>query len=122
MVGRSSDKLKKTNLIKIGCMGRSLVWMIRLFVKNIIHIFGVSILGGITWTLIDVPYSARVYNKATKSKKPVEYFVFREIALSLGRISILAVLLLLSLKLSFVVLPISFVIVAVLDLMQMFYI
>lgn len=121
LIGRYSDKLKKSSLIQLGCLGSSLIWIIRLFVKDILQIFGVSILGDIAWSLIDVPYTARVYNKAIKSKSLVEYFVFREIALSLGRILVLVALLLLSFKLSFTVLAVSFIIAAILNLLQMFF-
>jgi len=121
MIGSYSDKMSKISLIQIGSISHSIAWIMKLFVKNIIQIFGVGMLGGIAWTLVDIPYTARVYNKAKKSKKTVEYFVFREIALCVGRLGILAIMLILSFKVSYTVLPISFVIASVLDIAQMFF-
>jgi hypothetical protein len=70
--------------------------MILLFAKNLWQLFIIATLAGISFTMVDVPFSALTYYKANKNKSVTEYLVFRELILSCGRIFLLSSVLVLN--------------------------
>lgn len=93
-IGRSSDSFKKISMVKAGSVLDCVSWIVRIFARTALQLFGVTVFGGISFMLIDVPFSAMVYDKANKAKAGiVNYFIFREIMLSIGRILLLLLIL-----------------------------
>jgi MFS family permease len=93
MIGRTSDIQNKRKLIKLGSFLSSLSWIILLFAKNLWQLFIIATLAGISFTMVDVPFSALTYDKANKNKSVIEYLVFRELSLSIGRVLLLSLVL-----------------------------
>ncbi|MFH0936095.1 MAG: MFS transporter [Candidatus Woesearchaeota archaeon] len=93
VIGRTSDIQDKRKLIRLGSFLAALSWIILLFAKNLWQLFIIATLAGISYTMIDVPFSALTYDKANKNKSAIEYLVFREICLSCGRILLLSLVL-----------------------------
>ena len=86
IMGILSDKVGKKPLIKIGALLNFFGWIIVSFVKNFWQIIIVSGFGRLVFIMVDLPFSSFVYDKANKNKnKVVEYLVFREIILFIGR-------------------------------------
>jgi Na+/melibiose symporter-like transporter len=57
------------------------------------QLFIIATLAGISFTMVDVPFSALTYDKANKNKSVIEYLVFRELSLSIGRVLLLSLVL-----------------------------
>ena len=93
IIGRSSDSFNKKTLIRAGSILVALCWFIFLFAKSAVQLFATVIFFGISFTMVDVPFSAMTYNKANKSNV-IEYLVFREISLCIGRILLFVTVLL----------------------------
>ncbi len=85
LIARLSDRINKDIIIKIGSLFEGIIWLVKLVVKSFGQILSISILGGIAYTMIDIPFSARVYDKVRKHK-PVEFLIFRELFLIIGRL------------------------------------
>ena len=95
IVGRYADVIGKSKLIRTGSILNSITWFVLIFARTIEQVFGVSVFAHLTSTLVDVPFNARVYDKASKSKGNLaEYFVFREIMLVVGRVLLLGLVIL----------------------------
>ena len=93
IVGRLSDTtFKKRKLIKVGSIFHSLVWFGKIFIVSQFQLVAVAFLDGISMIIMELPFTALVYNKA--GKKDGSYFVFREISLCIGRVLALLVVLL----------------------------
>ncbi len=90
-IGRYSDINSKSEMLKSGSLIESIIWIVRIFARTFKHFLGLSILGMMSFTMIDIPFMAKVYNKA--QKRLLEYFVFREVYLCIGRILVLAIVL-----------------------------
>ena len=96
MIGRTSDVHDKRKLIRLGTFLSALSWIILLFAKNLWQLFIIATLAGISFTMVDVPFSALTYDKANKSKSVVEYLVFKELIVSCGMIILLSSVLILN--------------------------
>lgn len=97
-VGRLCDKFKRRSILKVGSVTQSAAWFFKLFVTTGPEIILVNTFSGIVNSLKDLPLNIMLYDKADK-RNVVEFIVFREIVIALGRIalfSIIAVLLALS--------------------------
>ena len=93
ILGRMSDVMSKRKIMKVGIFSSSIVWFFRTLASSFLHFTILNSLFGIAFTFLKVPYMALFYNKAS-GKYPAEFVVFREVALSLGRITILLFILL----------------------------
>ena len=96
-VGKLADVFRKKTLIKIGSFFDSITWFFRTFAKTGLQIFAFTAISDLFYILVDVPFSASAYDKASKSNL-VEYLVFREMMLCIGRVLILVVVVLVSLN------------------------
>lgn len=120
LIGRISDGFDKNLLVKIGALFESITWLIKLIVKTFSQILLIGILGDIAYTIVDIPFTARVYDMARKTK-PVEYLIFREIFLVAGKIIGLAVIALTINNLGFMAsIKTSFIASAVASFIQIF--
>ena len=94
-IGKKSDTLNKTSLIKKGALLVALLWFARISANSAAEFFAYSFLAGLFTVLLDVPFLAASFDQANK-KNPDEFIVLREIALSIGRVMSLGVLLFIS--------------------------
>lgn len=118
-IGKMSDRYDKNLLIRIGSFFEGIVWIIKLFVRSFFSILGAGVLGGAAYTLIDIPFGARVYDRARRSKL-VEYLIFREIFLIVGRLICLGVILVCVGKFDFMAnIKVSFILSSIASFIQM---
>ena len=92
-LGRMSDVVNKRKLMKAGIFSTSIIWFLKTLADSFFLFTIMNTLFGIAFTFLSVPYMALFYNKAAK-KHPAEFVVFREVSLCLGRITILAFIIL----------------------------
>ncbi len=95
MVGKlSKNEIRENKMIKYGSLFHSLGWFLLLFVKTFIQITVVNIYLAMSFILIEIPHHTLMYTKAKKRKRPMEYIVYREMAMGFGRLLSLVVILL----------------------------
>ena len=82
MIGKWSD-FARDKVLKIGALLNTFVWFIGGFANSGFYIFIITSLKGISTTMIEIPFVAKSYDKA--GKNPIEYIVFREMSIQLGR-------------------------------------
>jgi len=93
ILGRLSDVVSKRKIMRLGVFSSSLIWFLRTMANSFLHFTILNSLFGIAFTFISVPFTALFYNKAAK-RNPAEFVVFREVALALGRITIMVFIIL----------------------------
>lgn len=103
------DKINRIKFSKVGTLIDGIVTFFRSFAKNFLQITGITILGGITSYVVDISLSALGFDQANKTDVG-GFLIFREMVFTLGRLSLLLVVLLIglspiaSLKLGFFIL------------------
>jgi len=90
MIGKIADKHKR-KMLEVGIYSHSITWPIRLFFLTPVGIFIMNMLSSITLLMIDLPFSKITYEKGRKSKNIANYFLFREMNLQIGRITVLLI-------------------------------
>ena len=90
MMGKIADKHKR-KMLKVGIYSHSITWPIRLFFLTPVGIFIMNMLSSITLLMIDLPFSKITYEKGRKSKNIANYFLFREMNLQIGRLTVLLI-------------------------------
>jgi len=90
IVGGLNDRWGNKPLIKLGGVFSFFSWVIVSFVKTFWQIVFITGFSRFAFIMIDLPFSSLVYDNANKLKnKMVEYLVFREMMLFVGRAIIL---------------------------------
>jgi len=111
IVGRLSDHFNPQKIFRFGAGLTSLGWFLRMFVSTATQVFFVGIFYSFSAILMNTPFEAIMYTRAADAGHYVdEYTVLREMALSVGRTSIL---ILLAVLVSIVGFPIAFFLAAV---------
>ena len=90
VVGKLSDIFDKRQLIRWFSWPNAFAWILCSFVRTKLELVVVSVFSSMTGIGMSVPFNVLAYNK---SKKSVEYFIFREFGISIGRILVLLVVL-----------------------------
>ncbi|MFH1682876.1 MAG: MFS transporter [Candidatus Woesearchaeota archaeon] len=94
-VGKTADKFSRRKLMAGGLSFDAITWFFRHLMFNTAQIFGVTILSVLSYAFVEVPMGAMDYDKAQKKKEQmVEFFIWREWFICLGRILVLLVVLL----------------------------
>lgn len=88
-IGRIIDSHSKRRFISWGSFIDSIISILRIFPKNVLHVLGLTTLGAVAYDLVDVPFSAKMYNKAQVDT--LGYITFRAVFAHLGRVFIMAV-------------------------------
>lgn len=92
IIGKASDKINKMKLIKAGAFLLALTWLARYFFASQPLYFVMTIVSGFFTALFLVAYSSKLYSLAKEDESLTdEFFVFREIPVALGRISVLVI-------------------------------
>lgn len=88
MIGRLSDKHKDKVLV-FGIISHSFSWISRLSFLSPFGVFLNNFYASITYLAVDLPFAKCIYEGSRSKKNIMEYFLFREVNLELGRIVIL---------------------------------
>lgn len=86
-------------LIKIGAISLFFINFIRFMMGERIEIFTISLLGGLMFSLLNIPFFAKTSDKASM-ENILEFMTLREIFLSVGRISLIIIALLFANKIN----------------------
>jgi len=115
VTGNAVDKVSKRRLLHLGTFIYSTGWVAKIFVTTAFHIFVASTYHSFALILMRTPFDAMMYERAADSGHYVdEYTVLREISLNIGRVIMIGLLFFL---LSFVSIPIAFLLAALAALM-----
>jgi len=87
-IGKLTDKLDRKFLIRVGGITLAAAWFARIFFTEPILIYLITFLGGFFAILIDIPFTAIAYDKASRRSRD-EFIVYREIAVTTGRLLVL---------------------------------
>lgn len=91
LVGKLSDRHNKRHILRFGATLYSVSWFIRHLVETVMQVFGISMFASMVHTIVNVPSHALICDEFQENM--VERFVFREIALCVGRILVLLIFL-----------------------------
>ncbi len=86
-IGRFSDITDRSEMLRSGSLFEGIVWFVKIFARTFWQFLGLSVLGMLSFTMADIPFMAKVYNKA--QKKVLDYIVFREVYVTIGRLFIM---------------------------------
>lgn len=94
-VGKLTDKKDKEGFIKIGAFIHAVVFFFRSSVQSFTQVLLVDLTAGMSAIIGDVATDAKFYDRASESGRAA-YVVFRELGLSVGRVIVLATIMLTS--------------------------
>jgi MFS family permease len=94
LVGRMCDRFDRRRILKFGSVAHSMAWFFKSVASTGPQVVLINSVSGIIDSFKDIPYNAMVYDKASK-KSMVEFIVFREIALHIGKMIFFALIILL---------------------------
>ena len=97
IVGKLADIKSRTSMIKTGAFLYAVLWLFRHYITTPLSIFIFSFVGGLLITLINIPFFAKVSDKANK-EDILEFMTFRELGLCIGRVIFLTVMFLIVAK------------------------
>jgi len=105
-IGKKSDKRKnRQKFLTFGTISNGIITGTRALFANVYGFYATTILGGLTFAFLIVPFHASMYKRA--SREP-EYLIFRAITLNCGRILTLLIAILaflyIEMKLAFTIL------------------
>jgi len=83
-LGKMSDTYKKVRVLNLGSILYSVSWLIRGFMKNAWQIFSIDTLSRFSKEMLFVPLISQTYENA-KKMGPLEYAVFFEQSLAIGK-------------------------------------
>jgi MFS family permease len=114
LVGHMSDRRSRHNIMRLGAVAMLSLWLFRLLPLNPTGVFVISALVGFSVVLVQIPVQALLYNLA-RNNNPREFVLFREIAVSLARVTFYAVAMLVATNLQnlFVIAIVAYIVVAV---------
>lgn len=94
IIGRFSD-IKRELVLKVGALFNAIIWGIKTIITTSFQVFIIDSFYGMTKTMISIPFDASSYDKANKSNV-VEFIMFREIVIQIGRVTLFILMLLVS--------------------------
>ncbi|MEA3378760.1 MAG: MFS transporter, partial [Nanoarchaeota archaeon] len=99
--GYLADIINKDNLLKIGTLIDSITWIARIFLSSVYSIFIATTVSGLAISTWYVPFASKYYDKVSETDG-VEFILFRELGLTLGKILIYLTAMIFGLKFSLV--------------------
>ena len=113
-VGKETDKVSASKLLKIGTGVYALGWVVKGIVQTVVGVFAASTFHSFGSIMLRTPMDALMYEQAADSGHYVdEYTIIREIALTIGRTAIMLLLIIVTSVFS---LSVSFFVAALLSL------
>lgn len=86
IVGRYTDKLKSTNILRIGVFIITSIWITFFYTHGTIPFYVLTLLEGFFSVLLLIPFNAITYNYAQKQDSPAEFIIFREVPVTIARV------------------------------------
>lgn len=80
-------------VLKVGALATSVIWILKTFVTTPLQVYVIDSFHGIVRAFVTVPLDALSYDKANRSGI-VEYIIFRETFVEIGRVTVFVVMLL----------------------------
>lgn len=93
-MGHKANKKNRSKIIKVAALMLAIIWISKFFADSSIIIYILSVLSGFFVIMFSVPNTAETYELASKEKHIDEFIIFREIPITLGKISLLLISLL----------------------------
>lgn len=87
-IGRATDK-SPNKILKAGIYSNSTSWPLKIMLLSPFGLFFTNFLSALASSAIDISFAKIIYEKARSSKNIVNYFIFRELNLGVGRILVL---------------------------------
>ena len=113
LLGSYLDRNKKLPVLRMGAALKIISWAARVFGRSSIALYGLTLFGSLVNPVLAIPYNAMLYQNARKDD--INFIVFREVPVVLGRMIMFSLALIFATQLHFV-----FAIVAVLYLYFLF--
>ena len=82
----SRNEARERTMFRYGALFHSIGWFILFFVKSFVQVAVVNLYLAVSYIFVDIPHHTLVYGEAKKSGKILEYFVYRETMLNIGRV------------------------------------
>ncbi len=92
IIGRTIDKEKNYNLLRLGGLLYAFTWIIRVCTTSPLLLYVTSLFAGFFSLMVIVSFSVFVYDKIRYSEDAGEFIVFREIPAFVGRMILLVFL------------------------------
>jgi len=90
IMGDITDHKNKKHLLKYGSLIHAIGWFVRVFVQSGFQIFAIGVYHGFSEILMRAPFDTLMYERAADRNHYIdEYTALREMAIRLGRISLL---------------------------------
>ncbi len=92
-IGKKSDTLGRHKVVQYSAVPESIGWIFRGFVASMGGIIGMSLFQSLTSSSLQAPLLALEYNQAKKTGSVLEYFVWRQFFVGIGRALLLGIVL-----------------------------
>ncbi len=97
-IGKSHDRNNKYFYLKLSAVLYFFVWMLRVFIELPIFIYVITLATGFIAIMMNIPYNAIFYDKASAHKDKDEFILFTEIPNFIGRAFLWIIMILVSSK------------------------
>ena len=94
IIGKKSDVLGKHKVVHASAVPEALVWIFRGFVASFAGIIGMSLFQSLTSSSLQAPLMALEYNHANDKGAVLEYFLWRQLFVGMGRTLLIGFILL----------------------------
>ncbi len=91
--GRISSRVKPTWIFKGGAFFLGIIFLALFFASTPLMVWAVMLSYGLANILFMLPYESHLYKRASLKKMPLEFFIFKEFSLGIGRCILFALLL-----------------------------
>ena len=102
-IGKASDKNRKLSLT-LASLSNSFVWLIRVFIKNILQLIVIDSFYGISRSALDISFFSSFYDKSNnKNVNRLGYIMLRELTIAITRLLFFLTIIIFSLPLHYIV-------------------
>ncbi|MBT3355889.1 MFS transporter [bacterium] len=113
LMGNKANQANRSKIVKIAALMLAIVWISKFFAESSIVIYALSVASGFFVIMFSVPHTAETYALAKKEHDIDEFIIFREIPITIGKVSLLLIstLFLSKINLAFIITGINFLFV-----------
>tara|TARA_Y100000310_G_scaffold345465_1_gene465288 strand:+ start:6303 stop:7442 length:1140 start_codon:yes stop_codon:yes gene_type:complete len=92
-LGKKSDSFGKHRVVQYSAIPEAIVWIFRGFVASFAGIIGMSLFQSLTSSALEAPLLALEYNHANDNNAVLEYFMWRQFIVGMGRVLLISFML-----------------------------